>query len=103
MNVKSKENEGTTFTFSLPLDNLRKPSDSLQCGFIKPQKKESIIDSNKLVGKKIENWTLSNPSQGMAFKNSLFKKDNKKSANLNEIEESNFEEEEEKRSPVDLP
>ena len=36
MNVKSKENEGTTFTFSLPLDNLRKPSDSLQSGFIKP-------------------------------------------------------------------
>lgn len=29
MNVKSKENEGTVFTFTLPLDQLWKHSDSI--------------------------------------------------------------------------
>jgi len=29
MSVKSKENQGTTFTFNLPLDTLWKPSDSV--------------------------------------------------------------------------
>lgn len=55
MNVRSKENEGTTFTFTLPLDNLRKPSDSLWCGVIKPKKQSNKLIAN--IGKKIENRT----------------------------------------------
>ena len=108
MNVKSKENEGTCFTFTLPLDIIRKPSDSIQWGLLK-KKKEPMDDSgnqkpSKFMEKKIENRTQSNPSEGMAFKNSLMKRDPKPrkvetNVKLKEIEESHFEEEEEKRSP----
>lgn len=70
MNVKSKEKEGTTFYFTLPLDNLKKQSESIQEGMLIPKansKSFSIGASGKF-----ENRTVSNPNKGMIGNSSLF-------------------------------